>query len=191
MNFGKLNKTVILIDTDFLNEKTKELLVFYRDLYPEKEFKQIDVVQLITSFATQSGVNEKGSTVDVIFAHTLEDSDLYFCKPSELVSEINETTFENEIAIFFIRSYFADEDESCREHFINMLEQIYNDKNVTRIIIIADNSEINDQLNLMQSESKKDLFMIKNYHSEINVPIKFFNIDYIIGNLLGLLPGDL
>ena len=46
MNLGKLNKTVILIDTDYLNQKIKENIEFYKDLYPDKELNTINLVTL-------------------------------------------------------------------------------------------------------------------------------------------------
>ena len=46
MNLGKLNQTVILIDTDYLNEKIKENVVFYKDLYPDKQFDTIMLFKL-------------------------------------------------------------------------------------------------------------------------------------------------
>ena len=42
MNLGKLNKTVILIDTDYLNQKIKENIEFYRDLYTDKDINTIN-----------------------------------------------------------------------------------------------------------------------------------------------------
>ena len=47
MNLGKLNKTVILIDTDYLNQKIKENIEFYRDLYPEKKLNTLALYELI------------------------------------------------------------------------------------------------------------------------------------------------
>ena len=50
MNLGKLNKTVLLIDTDYLNQKIKENIGFYRDLYPDKELNTLNLYELIYNF---------------------------------------------------------------------------------------------------------------------------------------------
>ena len=86
-----------------------------------------------------------------------------------------------------IRSFYADEDETCSQHYINMLKRIYYNADVSRIIMVADNAELNLELGMLYEENVKSLFMLKNYrNSKIGVPIRYVNIDYPIAFSLGL-----
>ena len=60
-------------------------------------------------------------------------------------------------------------------------------QNVSRIIMIADNPEINGYLEYINSQNFKSLFMLtKGSNSDIEVDIKYVNIDYPIAYALGL-----
>jgi hypothetical protein len=94
---------------------------------------------------------------------------------------------ETDIGKFSIRSFWGDIGETCIEHFCNILRMADNSPRVSRIIIIADNNFLNDQLEYMEYKKEKILLLIKKYHhTEIHVDIKYVNIDYIIADLLGL-----
>lgn len=189
MNLGILNETVILIDTDFLNERISHNLTFYKELYPDKNFEKINLAELLYNFALNARVEEKGHGVDIIFAHTLSNSILVHCTPSNLTFDIScdGVQMETDIGKFLIRSFFGDIDETCIEHFYNILRMVDNSSRVIRIIVIADNDFLNDQLKYMDFKKEKSLFLIKKYHhTEINVDIKYVNIDYIIADSLGL-----
>ncbi|WP_233901233.1 hypothetical protein [Tenacibaculum piscium] len=189
MNLGILNETVILIDTDFLNERINYFLSFYKELYPNKAFEKINLADLLYKFAINARVEEAGHNVDIIFAHTLSNSSLTHCEPSNLIYDITSdgVQMETDIGNFLIRSFFAGEDETCIEHFNNMLQIADNSSNTARIVMITDNEYLNSQLEYMDYKKEKVLFMIKKYYrSEITVPIKYVKIDNIIGRCLGL-----
>ena len=89
MNLGKLNKTVILIDTDYLNQKIKENIEFYRDLYPDKELNTLNLYQLIYNFIVNARVESDERNIDVLFAYRLSDSLLYSTNPGNVWNFIN------------------------------------------------------------------------------------------------------
>jgi len=189
MYLGILNKTVILIDSEFLNERIEWNLNFYKQLYPNKKFKKINLGYLLYQFAINVGVEEPGQQVDILFAYTLSNSVLKHCTPNNLAMDISDdgAKIKTDKGIFFIRAFFADENETCSEHFINMLRMAYYDAGVSRIIMIADNSELNFELKMMYNQSEKDLFLIKLYRgTKISVPIRYANVNYPIAYALGL-----
>ena len=189
MNLGILNETVILVDTDFLNERVNYFLSLYKKLYPNKAFEKINLADLLYKFAINARVDEAGHNVDVIFAHTLSNSSLTYCEPSNLVYDItsNGVQMETDIGNFLIRSFFADEEETCIEHFDKILRIVDNSSRTSRIILVTDNEYLNSQLEYIDYKKEKVLFMIKKYYdSEITVPIKYVKIDGIIGKCLGL-----
>lgn len=189
MNLGILNETVILIDTDFINERVDYFLSLYKKLYPNKVFERINLADLLYKFAIYARVDEAGHNVDIIFAHTLSNSTLTYCEPSNLVYDItsNGVQMETDIGNFLIRSFFADENETCIEHFDKILRIVDNSSRTSRIILVSDNEYLNSQLEYIDYKKEKILFMIKKYYdSEITVPIKYVKIDEIIGKCLGL-----
>jgi hypothetical protein len=189
MNLGILNETVILIDTDFLNEQICNNLTFYKELYPDKNFKKINLAELLYKFALNARVQEAGNNVDILFAYTLGNDQLTNCEPNNLFNFIDskQVQMETEIGTFSIRSFFSDENETCTDHFLNMLRIIYNNNRVSRIILIADNPDINDYLEYIISKNLKSIIMLtKGNDSNITVDIKYVNIDYPIAYALNL-----
>lgn len=189
MNLGNLNETVILIDTDFLNERIEYNLSLYTKLYPKKNFGKIKLAELLYKFALNARIEEAEHNVDILFAYTLFNSTLTNCEPNNFfdLTDTNKVKMETEIGTFIIRSFFGEEDENCSEHYVNMLRTVNHSPRVSRIIMVSDSLELNYQLEMMHEEGKKSLFLFKKYHeSEIGLSIKNINVDYLIAYSLGL-----
>jgi hypothetical protein len=190
MNLGILNETVILIDTDFLNERISHHLTFYKDLFPDKEFEKIKLANLLYNFILNARIEEAGHNVDILFAYTLGNDILTNFEPNNVFSFIdtNQVQMETEKGTFLIRSFFADEDETCTEHFINMLRMINNSPRVSRIIMVADNPDLNFELEMMNEQNDKSLFIFKKHHLQtaIDADVKYVTILYPIAYALGL-----
>jgi hypothetical protein len=187
MKLGNLNETVFLIDVDFLNEKISENLTFYQDLYPAKQFIPINLSELILRFVENARINTPGQILDVIFAYSLSGSVLNFCIPSDLTFEIDNLSLSSERGLFQCKAFFADEDESNIMHFIDILEQLFSYKHVKKIVLVADNVELNDEIEMNEYHTFKDLFLIKNSDgTHISLPVHYSNIDCPIAYSLGL-----
>ena len=190
MNLGILNETVILIDTDFLNERISHYITFYKDLYPDKDFKNINLANLLYKFALNARVEEAGHNVDILFAYTLSNSNLEHCTPSDLTFDITSdgVEMETDIGTFFIRAFFGDENETCNEHFLNMLRMVKYSSRVSRIIMVADNPDLNFELEMMCEQNEKSLFIFKKHHLQtaIDAEVKYVTILYPIAFDLGL-----
>ena len=191
MNLGKLNKTVILIDTDYLNQKIKENIEFYSDLYPDKELNTLNLYPLIYYFIVNARVESDEKNIDVLFAYRLSDSLLYSTNPGNVWDFVNAQNLNIEEWNVSIRSFFADEDESCSEHFINMLNLIHRNNSVDRIIMVADSIELNDAFRFSPELLEKNLFLFRDDHdTNIDFSINFVNIAYTIAQSLGLDRGE-
>ena len=191
MNLGKLNKTVILIDTDYLNQKIKENIEFYSDLYPDKELNTLNLYPLIYYFIVNARVESDEKNIDVLFAYRLSDSLLYSTNPGNVWDFVNAQNLNIEEWNVSIRSFFADEDESCSEHFINMLNLIHRNNSVDRIIMVADSIELNDAFRFSPELLEKNLFLFRDDHdTNIDFSINFVNIAYMIAQSLGLDRGE-
>ena len=191
MNLGKLNKTVILIDTDYLNQKIRENIEFYRDLYPDKELNTVDLYQLIYNFILGARVESDEQNIDVLFAYRLSDSLLYSTDPGNVWNFINAQNLNIKEFNVTIRSFFADEDESCSEHFTIMFKMLHRSNSVGRVIMVADSVELNDAFRFTPELLEKNLFLFRDDHNtNIDFSIYFVNIAYIIAQSLGLDKGE-
>ena len=191
MNLGKLNKTVILIDTDYLNQKIRENIEFYRDLYPDKELNTVDLYQLIYNFILGARVESDEQNIDVLFAYRLSDSLLYSTDPGNVWNFINAQNLNIKEFNVTIRSFFADEDESCSEHFTIMFKMLHRSNSVGRVIMVADSVELNDALRFTPELLEKNLFLFRDDHdTNIDFSIYFVNIAYTIAQSLGLDRGE-
>ena len=191
MNLGKLNKTVILIDTDYLNQKIRENIEFYRDLYPDKELNTVGLYQLIYNFILGARVESDEQDIDVLFAYRLSDSLLYSTDPGNVWNFINAQNLNIKEFNVTIRSFFADEDESCSEHFTIMFKMLHRSNSVDRIIMVADSVELNDAFRFRPELLEKNLFLFRDDHNtNIDFSIYFVNIAYIIAQSLGLDKGE-
>nr|WP_315159545.1 hypothetical protein [uncultured Flavobacterium sp.] len=193
MNLGILNETVILIDTDFLNERISHNLTLYKELYPDKNFEKINLADLLYKFALNARVEEVGNNVDIIFTYTLSNDILTYCVPDNLTFDITNdgVQVETDKGTFLIRSFFGDINETCTEHFLNVFQRLYINTSISRIIIVADNSELNSELEMLYEEQAKSIFFLKKSHNtHIHIPntspIKYVNINYAIAYALGL-----
>lgn len=189
MKLGNLNQTVMLIDTDFLIEKISENFSFYKDLYPEKIIGEIDLAKLLYQFAINARVQEENHSVDILFAYRLDNSIIPNCRPNDVFNFIDNhnTIIKSNIGNFVIKSFFADENESCSEHFINLLSKVYKNINVSRIISVSDNPELDYYLNLFFEKGEKSFFLIKSSsETYISTPFNFVGIDELIALALGI-----
>jgi len=191
MNLGKLNKTVILIDTDYLNQKIKENIEFYSDLYPDKELNTLNLYQLIYNFIVNARVESDERNIDVLFAYRLSDSLLYSTNPDNVWSFVNAENLNIKEFNVTIRSFFADEDESCSKHFTIMLKMIHRSSSVDRIIMVGDSEDLNNAFQLSPELLEKNLFLFRDDHdTNIDFSIYFVNIAYMIAQSLGLDSGE-
>ena len=189
MRIGELNKTVILIDSDFLNERILSTMHFYKELYPDKEFEVINLFELIDSFSHNARLEDSENDLDVLFAYRLSNDNLENCRPRNLTVDIssNGVRIKSELRNFVIRSFFADENESCSRHFVNMLKIVHSKSNVSKIILIGDSPELNSELKLMLNASDRKFFLFKKSHeSFIGLPIQYIDVDYLVAFALGL-----
>jgi len=128
-----------------------------------------------------------GQILDVIFAYSLSGSVLKFCIPSDLTFEIDKLSLSSQRGVFQCNAFFADEDESNIIHFIDILEQLFSYKHVKKIVLVADNAELNDEIEMNEYNTFKDLFLIKNTHgTHISLPVYYSDIDSVIAYSLGL-----
>lgn len=187
MKLGNIHETVILIDTGYLNKKISDNLDFYRKLYPAKQFSPIKLEDLVTIFAENARISIPWQSIDVIFTYSLSYSLINFCTPSNLTFEIDGQNLKLSECEFHLKTFFSDEDESNTWHFINILTQLFSYKSVKKIILVADNSELSDEIELNEYTNFKDLFLIKDSdETHISLPINYVNIDYLIAYSLGL-----
>lgn len=195
MSIQPLHPTVILIDKVFLNDSIVKTVEFYKELYPQKHFEEIEIQNLLYQFLRWARVEEEGQVIDVIFAYTWSDSVLAFCKSCDVFDfiDVHRVSFPTDKGILRVRSFSADEEEGETSilKLIDMLYGTFYSKIVSTVILVAEDAELNPILKRIYAEQtdgekEKSLIMIKNRTSDIEVPAIWVNIVYPIAEALGL-----
>ena len=57
-----------------------------------------------------------------------------------------------------IRSFFADEDESCSKHFTIMFKMLHRNNSVDRVIMVADSKDLNNAFQFSPELLEKNFF---------------------------------
>ena len=78
MTLPKLNKSVIVFDTEFLIKSIKNNHDFYAGEYPGHTFKDINILNIIRSIALTSDAISGEEIVYVIFFYKLNNSQIPF-----------------------------------------------------------------------------------------------------------------
>jgi hypothetical protein len=199
MKLPILHESVILIDGEFLIKKIKENYDFYSDLYPDKEFNNIRLVDIIEIVASSSKIIHPYDSVNVIILYRLSNSVLpYTSEPNNLFvlsdyvnmpmgCKINECNFD--FASFFSNPDY-DDDYNYYEEFNQLLNVIAYDGETFSISLVADNEVCNYPLEEFDDMLDKSFFIFRGTDYEIGIngseKINYVNFDYVIAMCMGL-----
>ena len=199
MTLTKLNKSVIVFDTEFLIKSIKNNHDFYAGEYPGHTFKDINILNIIRSIALTSDAISGEEIVYVIFFYKLNNSQIPFSSEPNDVFIFND--FVNrplgckmEDCIFHFASFYADpeanQDWQYKEEFCQLLKSISSKQATSNISIVADDTFFEDTLQELDYLYNKKFIIYRStdtemYHPE---PPKFWNVnfDYIIANEMGV-----
>lgn len=183
-----LQQTVILIDTDFINEMIVENFKYYKKLHPDKEFRN-NIAELIYRFVESARVHQPGQNIDILFAyHTDNDTVLHF-EPGSLAyfNDAFHVQLKTDRGVFLFRSFFGYDDETCGEHLLKMLSSVNFNDNVSKIVVVSDDACLNTQLAEIYEEDADKVILIKRSRdSEIDTGFRYVNIDHPIAFAFGL-----
>ena len=199
MKLPKLHESVILIDAEFLIKKIKENYDFYSDLYSDREFKEIQLTDIINIVASTSRIINPNDSVSVIILYKLgneilpctsEPNDLFVFNDyvnNPMRCTINECRFD-------FASFFANPESTSEfafhEEFNSLLEQIAYDEYTFSISIIADNESCNYHLEELNEAVDKSFYIFRGTDYEIGIgnseKFNYVNFDYVVAMCMGL-----
>ncbi|MBK8109375.1 MAG: hypothetical protein IPK46_03040 [Saprospiraceae bacterium] len=196
MYIEDLAKTVMLIDTDYLNDRIAFSYKVYEEAYPDRELGNINLANLLYRFARNSRIYSPGEAVDILFAYKIGNSILLNCEPSNVFNfmDVHNVRMESDIGDFRIISFFAEEGESTGEYFVKMLKQVYASREVSKIVVVADNELLNPPLREFARHNRKEILMLRGYRNtriDDDIPFNFVNINNIIPLDMGIKEGEL
>ena len=199
MKLPKLHESVILIDAEFLIKKIKENHDFYSDLYPNREFQEIRLIEIIDIVATSSRIIHANDSVSVIILYRLDNGELPFASEpnnlfvfndyvnSPMSCTINDCNFD--FASFFANPEY-DEEYEYYEEFNQLLNNIACDDSTFSISLVADNESCNYQLEEYDDMLDKSFFIFRGTDYEIGIDgsdkFSYVNFDYVIAMCMGL-----
>jgi len=199
MKLPKLNESVILIDGNFLIKKIKENHNFYSDLYPNRDFQDIRLIEIIDIVAASSRIIHANDSVSVIILYRLDYSELPFTSEPNNLFVFNDYV-NNPMGCtikgckFDFASFYAnpeyDNEYEYYEEFNQLLNSIAYDDNTFSISLVADNESCNYQLEEYDNMLDKSFFIFRGTDYEIGIngsdKFSYVNFDYVIAMCMGL-----
>ena len=210
-NFEKSN-AYILIDIAYLNKKIEEGYEYYGRLYPQKQFKDFDLIEMLKCFTSTCRINVPNNNVNVVLFYKLEDSVLAHSKGRKDVASFgnypNPGVFRNTNGCSMrLYSFFADPNpvefefamlSAYDKEFLGYLRKIVEKPEVSSIIVCKDTEDENgiDAINYeleninKETDQNKKIYLIGNYNSYLGPTNsnRFFSVvlDYVIAICMGL-----
>lgn len=189
-------KTVMLIDTDYLNDRIAFSYKVYEEAYPGRKLGKINLANLLYRFARNSRIDAPGEAIDILFAYKIGSSLLLNCEPANVFNfmDVHNVRMESDIGDFRVISFFADEGESTANCFVKMLKQVYASSEVSKIVVVADNELLNPLLRDFAYHNRKEILMLRSYRNtkiDDDIPFNFVNINNIIPIEMGIKEGEL
>lgn len=189
----------ILIDTEYLISKINEGYRFYKDLYPDREFEQFDILNMINIVASTTKITVPNETTNIVFLYKLGNSSFPNAKGFQDVLRFAD--FRNTVSLsndegstINFYSFFADpfgDEFSYNCEYNDLLREIVSKKDVFTIIMCKDGHEQNDLLEKFNSTIDKSFYIFRDIDPEIGLSdysekFRYVTIDYVIALCMGL-----
>ncbi len=214
-NLEKAN-AYILIDIAYLNHKIEEGYEYYSGLYPKKQFKDFDLIEMLNGLTSTCRINSPNSNVNVVLYYKLGNSVIAHSKGCKDVSSFGiypkPSVLRNTNGCTMrLYSFFADYEPmetgvetlcAYDKEFFDYIREIVEKPEVSSIIMCKDAENENDvdlinyELDIIDKETatNKKFYLIGNYNSYLGPTNsnRFFSVvlDYEIALCMGLQKGE-
>lgn len=128
--------TVMLIDADYLDEITSEIVAgLARDLH--REFSPADLCTLLENFALEGGLRGENHPIHAIFLHEKFTKQLFNFLPSSFEREISGKAFRGAFGEFNLLAFEVEEIVTMGMLFGQCFELLRNQPEVERLILVG------------------------------------------------------
>ena len=147
MNTEKWSENVILVDADYVDKVAFDLTVNFERMIGRR-IPQADMARWIDSVALDGGLREKeqdgGNETQVVLIHDKAATRMKCFTPDEYDSQLNGVAFKDHLGEFTLSAYPVEPMTTKEEFFTDVLQTIGLQKEVRRLMVIADDNMYND-----------------------------------------------
>ena len=147
MNTEKWSENVILVDADYVDKVAFDLTVNFERMIGRR-IPQADMARWIDCVALDGGLREKeqdgGNETQVVLIHDKAATRMKCFTPDEYDSQLNGVAFKDHLGEFTLSAYPVEPMTTKEEFFTDVLQTIGLQKEVRRLMVIADDSMYND-----------------------------------------------
>ena len=147
MNTEKWSENVILVDADYVDKVAFDLTVNFERMIGRR-IPQADMARWIDCVALDGGLREKeqdgGNETQVVLIHDKAATRMKCFTPDEYDSQLNGVAFKDHLGEFALSAYPVEPMTTKEEFFTDVLQMIGLQKEVRRLMVIADDNMYND-----------------------------------------------
>ena len=147
MNTEKWSENVILVDADYVDKVAFDLTVNFERMIGRR-IPQADMARWIDCVALDGGLREKeqdgGNETQVVLIHDKAATRMKCFTPDEYDSQLNGVAFKDHLGEFTLSAYPVEPMTTKEEFFTDVLQTIGLQKEVRRLMVIADDNMYND-----------------------------------------------
>lgn len=191
------SSTIVLIDGNFLSASIKRFQEMYVNVYPNKGLNKISLANLCYEILLNTRKWEEGKIYGFLIFYS-GISKFPFVK--ENFKEMNNKEIKIENTSFEFHTFQVGAEQQIFVGVNKLLDdfghnrKIIDDKSslFENIVFCGDNKKYESFLYELYKKGSKEIILIRNTHdSEMNLPIKYFDIGHLVGKILGLKSNEL
>lgn len=183
----KFPSNVILIDAAFLNLVITDLKKYFERTL-KRELQEIDLSELITYLALDSGITEGENQIQILVVYDKNSVRLSNCVPSDLSTELNGVAFKSQFGEFSFAGVPCEEMVSREELYLDLLNIVADSADVRQLILVSFNEEYGDKVmnRLKKIKNKKTIQFRMNEPEEMPEGHQWEMLAYPLMQALGI-----
>ena len=148
MNTDKWSENVILADADYVDKVAFDLTVNFERIIGRR-IPQADMARWIDCVALDGGLREKAdgnesNETQVILIHDKAETRMKCFTPGEYDGQLNGVAFKDHLGEFTLSAYPVEPMTTKQDFFMDVLQTIGQQKEVRRLMVIADDNIYNN-----------------------------------------------
>ena len=139
------NENVVIADADYIDKVAFNLIVNFERML-NRRIPQADLARWIDCIALDGGIREGDNHVQVILVHAKQREALANFRPSHYDTELNGMAFKDHLGEFAISAFPTEPLVTQQEFLLDILSMACAQACVTRLMLIADTSQMLDKV---------------------------------------------
>lgn len=155
MNESKWSENVILIDADFLDHVTFDLIVNFERMI-DRRIPAGNLCHWLDCVALDGGLRPGDNDIQAIFIHAKDKKGLQYMQPADFDKDLDGKAFKDNLGEFTLHSFPVEEIVSAEDFFVQSVEGILQGKDVRRLLVVADMERYGERVKQTVAKADED-----------------------------------